>query len=180
MKLPPLIGITALAGSGKSTAAHVLIEEYGYWLVKLAAPLKDMLRTLGLTPAQIEGNQKEVPSDLLLGHTPRYAMQTLGEEWGRKMFGKDFWVTQAMRRIHDHLSRGDRVVVDDVRYLNEVDHLRAAGGEIWRITRPGVREKLGSDPHPSEAEIYSITPDVEFVNRGSVQDLEQSIRQRLN
>ena len=87
---PGLLGIHGKAGSGKSTAAQVLIDG-GFKRVKFADPLKNMLRAIGLTDQHIEGDLKEVPCDMLLGQTPRHAMQTLGTEWGRGCIGGEFW-----------------------------------------------------------------------------------------
>jgi hypothetical protein len=78
-----LIALTGYAGSGKSTLADILACEHGFTVVKFAGPLKAMLRALGLDEREIEGDLKEQPCQLLAGHTPRRAMQTLGTEWGR-------------------------------------------------------------------------------------------------
>lgn len=80
--LPPVIALTGLAGSGKSTASKYLVEKHGYQLVKFAGPLKDMLRAIGFGEDDIEGNGKELSNSLLCDKTPRHAMQTLGTEWG--------------------------------------------------------------------------------------------------
>ena len=86
-----LIAFCGYMGSGKSFAADYLIEKYGYTRVKFAGPLKDMLHTMGLTEEEIEGGDKDKPSDLLCGRTPRWAMQSLGTEWGRECIGENLW-----------------------------------------------------------------------------------------
>jgi hypothetical protein len=45
----------------------VLARDYGYAVVKFADPLKDMLRVLGLGVAELEGDKKAAPSELLCG-----------------------------------------------------------------------------------------------------------------
>jgi putative protein kinase ArgK-like GTPase of G3E family len=77
-----IIGLTGLMGSGKSLAAQEL-ERIGFTRTRFAGSLKDMMRVLGLTEEEIEGNLKETACALLGGKTPRYAMQTIGTEWGR-------------------------------------------------------------------------------------------------
>lgn len=145
--LPPVIALTGLAGSGKSTASKYLIEKHGYQLVKFAGPLKDMLRAIGLGEGHIEGAHKETDLAMLSGRTPRYAMQTLGTEWGRKCMGEDFWTNLWRSRVDGVLAFGGRVVVDDCRFPNEADEVRKLGGAVWRLVgRGGI---AGS--HESEA-----------------------------
>lgn len=146
-RLPPVIALTGLAGSGKSTASKYLVEKHGYQLVKFAGPLKDMLRAIGLSEAQIEGAHKETDLAMLSGRTPRYAMQTLGTEWGRKCMGEDFWTNLWRSRVDGALAFGGRVVVDDCRFPNEADEVRKLGGVVWKIVgRGGI-----AGAHESEA-----------------------------
>lgn len=146
-----IIGLSGYAGSGKTTIGQQLVITGGYRRKKFAAPLKDMLRTFlgaqGVTPAHveqmIEGDLKEVPTAYLNGATPRHAMQTLGTDWGRALLCENLWCDAAMRDVHI----GDRVVFDDVRFQNEADAVRAQGGIVMRLTRPGVDRNSG---HASE------------------------------
>ncbi len=105
---------------------------------RFAGPLKAMLRTLGLTEAQVDGDEKETPCELLSGHTPRMAMVTLGTEWGRMLIGKDLWVNATMLRVDTDLAAGRLVVIDDLRFDNEALAVRARGGLIIQLERPGV------------------------------------------
>jgi hypothetical protein len=66
-----------------------LVNHRGFARVRFAGPLKAMMAALGCTNAEIDGDRKEVPCDLLGGKSPRWAMQTLGTEWGRKLIGDD-------------------------------------------------------------------------------------------
>lgn len=133
-----LIALTGYAGSGKTTAAKHLVEAHGFTLVKFAGPLKAMMRALGLGNREIEGDLKEVPSAILGGKTPRHAMQTLGSEWGRNLIHSNIWVNAAMEMACDVIDHGGRVVIDDLRFGNEVDAVRSHGGIIIRIDRPGI------------------------------------------
>lgn len=167
-----LIGFTGSAGSGKSTASKALTS-IGWVNVKMAGPLKDMLRAIGFTEDHIEGDLKEVPSNMLSGKTPRYAMQTLGTEWGRDIIGPEFWINIAKRRIEDQLSKGNSVVVDDVRFQNEADMIRSLGGSIVGIKgRGGIN---GS--HVSEIGILS---DFNIMNDGSIERFTNDIRYILH
>jgi hypothetical protein len=163
-KLPRVVALTGLAGSGKSTLADYLIERHGYIRVKFAGPLKDMVRALGLSEDHIEGSLKEVPTPLLQGRTPRYAMQTLGTEWGRAI-SPDLWTGLWQRTANDVLDNGGRVVVDDCRFDNEADVVRAVGGVVIQLRgRGGI---AGS--HASEA---GVDADVVLRNEGTIADLQ--------
>ena len=162
---PSVLGITGRAGSGKTTAADVLVKA-GWKRVKMAGPLKDMLRSIGLTDRHIEGDLKEVPCDLLCGQTPRHAMITLGTEWGRDIIGGNLWVGLARQRIMQAMSEGYNVVVDDVRFNNEADIIRDLGGTVLEIRRDGA---IKID-HKSEG---GVRADMFFDNNKGAADLER-------
>lgn len=132
-----LIVLSGLAGSGKSTIAAEL-ERSGYTIVKFSAPLKDMMRAVGLSDREIEGDLKELPSHLLCGKSPRYAMQMLGTEWGRQLIGEDFWVSAWQQSVRAVLEQGGKVVTDDCRYGNELDAALDLGGTPIRLIRRGA------------------------------------------
>lgn len=157
-----LLGITGKAGSGKSTAAQVLLDA-GWTRIKFADPLKDMLRAIGLDDRHIEGHLKEVPCDLLRGKTPRWAMQTLGTEWGRECIAQDLWIALARRRIALAMAAGLSVVVDDVRFENEAEVIRELGGMVLGLDRGD-----GAGGHVSESGVLS---DMEYPNAGTLSEL---------
>lgn len=128
-----LVAFTGAAGAGKSTAARLLIDNHGYTLVKFATTLKNMMRAIGLSEDQIEGNLKERPAQELCGMTPRYAMQTLGTEWGRNLIGYNVWTNLWSLEAVKH----KRVVVDDCRFDNEADSVYGMGGTIIKIVGRG-------------------------------------------
>ena len=57
---PVIIALTGPAGCGKTTVAKQL-EGHGFVRVRFAGPIKAMLRALGLTEAQVDGDEKETP-----------------------------------------------------------------------------------------------------------------------
>lgn len=171
--LPPVIALTGLAGSGKSTASKYLVENHGYQLVKFAGPLKDMLRSIGISEAQIEGELKETPCEWLQGKTPRHAMQTLGTQWGRDCIGPSFWIELWVRRVNLIIAAGGRVVVDDCRFPNEAAKVHELGGAILELLgRGGI---AGS--HVSEDGCGSV--DISIDNRQSIDDLHRSLDEVL-
>lgn len=170
--LPHVIGLSGLAGSGKSTAAMMLADA-GYTLVKFAGPLKDMMRAIGLSEEHIEGSLKEKPCVLLQGQTPRYAMQTIGTQWGRDIIGPHFWIGLWEARVLEVLDSGGRVVTDDCRFENEADAVRKFGGRVLRLVGRGG---IGSD-HASEK--MEFEPDAVLLNDGDRSDLRRALS-RMN
>lgn len=159
-----LVALTGRAGSGKTFCSR-LFEDQGYIRIKFADSLKDMLRAIlrncGVPQNQIEryieGDLKELPTHYLMGRSPRFAMQTLGNEWGRKTMDPDFWVSLTYHRIKAALEAGKKVVVDDCRYDNEAMIIENLGGYVVKID--GRRPTVTKPDHESERGVsnYLIT-----------------------
>lgn len=175
-KYPKLIGLSGFAGSGKSAVSKILIERYGYQRMRFAEPLKAMLRTMGLSEREVDGDHKEVPSQLLGGKTPRWAMQTLGTEWGRTMIDSQLWVNAWERMyLNLHLSlHVPPVVVDDVRFENEVARIKDLGGLLIRVKRECGWDLGALQTHSSEL-IGDLYWDYQIQNHGSLVDLEVEV-----
>jgi hypothetical protein len=166
-----LIGLTGLAGSGKSEVARILAE-FGFAKVKFADPLKNMARSLirdiGHSPATVEryvdGDLKEevIPG---LGITSRWLQQSIGTEWGRDTIRPTFWTDIWKTRADGCGSM--RVMSDDVRFPNEIQTVRTRSGVIWKVERPGVV----AGNHPSERYIADLEADLIIENNGSLLDL---------
>lgn len=175
MSTPLLVGLTGLKGSGKTFCAQHLVNAHYFWRVRFAGPIKEMLRVLGLGEAELLGDKKELPCEALCGKTPRHAMQSLGSEWGRNMIHPDLWVMLGMSKARMLLERGRSVVIDDVRFPNEVEAIKRAGGIIVGIDRPG----LPVDNHDSENQIAYLEVDWTIDNKGDnravLADLEDAL-----
>lgn len=182
-----VIGLTGLAASGKSTVSDRLRREWGAHVRPFAGPLKRMLRGFledqGVEPLaarrMTSGDLKEVPADCLAGQTPRRAMQRLGTEWGRGL-GETLWIDAWRRSIEasdfDAAVDGSTVLVvaDDVRFHNEVDAIRALGGIIVRIDRPGAGLAGTSGDHESETADLG-DPDMVIANDGDLDHLAAQV-----
>ena len=173
-----IVGLVGAAGCGKSTVADILTA-FSYSRLKFSQPLKDMLKSIGLTNEHTEGKLKEVPCDLLSGRTPRHAMQTLGTEWARDMMDKDFWLNIWKSKVLDArngMYLFDNVVAEDCRFKNEAALIKSLGGELWVIKRPGY-ELSG---HSSETEMGEINGDYTIHNHGNEADLKMMVYGILN
>ena len=158
-----IIGITGRAGSGKSTLAEGLIQR-GFVRVRFVDPLKEMLRAIGLSDDQVNGHLKEIPTAILEGKTPRFAMQTLGTEWGRNLISPTIWITLWRRMIAAQLAAGKyHIVVDDLRFLNEAEAIRSYNGKIWRVVRD-----VPAGQHLSETEMQLIDEDTIIANTSTI------------
>jgi len=171
MAYPSVIALIGQAGSGKSEIARHLIINHSYQEVKFAGILKDMLKSLGLSEEEINGSLKESPSSLLLGATPRHAMQTLGTEWGRNLIHPDMWAHAWKVQVTKYLSYGHKVVCDDCRFENEVKVVYDFhGAQIWRILRKNLSPRM---EHSSEQGDLSF--DRTIKNYGSIGELKTAV-----
>lgn len=158
-------------GSGKTTISRHLVDRHGFLPLSFAGPLKAMCFSLLTSSGMSEGQAhsilsdrelKEAPLKVLNGRSPRFAMQMLGTEWGRGLFGEDLWVNIGITKAKSLMERGHSVVFDDLRFPNEAEAIEAAGGVVLRVTREDceiVGEKHASegslDAHPVWATVYN-------------------------
>lgn len=131
--------------------------------------LAPMLDALGVNPAALsDPTLKGQPLPELFGCTPRQLMQTLGTEWGRACIHPEVWL-EAWRRT---LPPGP-VVVDDVRFLNEAQAIKALGGRLWLVERP-MAQALPID-HSSECQLGNLRPHAVVANIGDLQALRRAV-----
>lgn len=152
-----IIGICGPKHSGKTFASDYLVTREGFGRVRFSDPLKRMtsalLHDMGIPALHVrkcvEGDLKEKPLGLegLETLTSRFVQQTLGTEWARDTVDPDLWVKIAKLKASAMIVEGKNVVIDDVRFTNEAQMIRAAGGRIIEVRRPGYDY---SETHRSE------------------------------
>lgn len=182
-----LIGLTGQAGCGKDTAAGFLRDVMAFRQISLAEPIRRGIVAMFGIPYEYltDRDLKEKPLDQLCGKSPRYAMQTLGTEWGRNQICLDVWLKVAQRDIDFQRKLADAgnyhiggVVVSDIRFPGEVKWLKEQGGTLWLIDRPNNPNAINTG-HESETPIDAASIDKTIINDGDVDDLCNSIAEML-
>jgi len=169
--LPPLIGLIGRMGVGKDTAGSELVQHYGFARVAFAGVLKDL--ALDINPIVLCDSARRLVDVVdaagwdgaKANPEVRRFLQRLGDRI-RVRLGDSVWVDRAMAEIAWLRAGGDPVVITDVRYANEAEAVRAAGGTIIKITRPDQ----AMDGHPSESGVDSIDADFEIINDTSLEN----------
>ncbi len=155
-----VIGLGHRAGVGKSTLADHLVSRHGFVQVAFADPLKAAAREIfSFSDAQVSTQEGKKTVDPFWGITPREALQKLGTEGVRDVFGQNTWVRAAQRRLQkemDHVRdtvtihergylsgepRQARFVFTDVRFKSEAEWLKTVG-KVWRVDRPGITDEV--------------------------------------
>ncbi|MEU3265086.1 hypothetical protein [Streptomyces bacillaris] len=180
----PLIGLAGAARSGKDTAAQALLES-GWTRRAFADKVRDMLYVANPTlvdEAYFEGLTSlayEVDTygwDEVKEQHPevRQMLQRLGTEGGRALLGEDVWVDALFR---DYSTWGPTVITD-VRFPNEADAIRAHGGLVVAIRRPG-QELIADAEHASETALRGYLFDDVILNDGPVAQLHDRVMQLI-
>ena len=122
------IGICGKMASGKTTLANALCDGLHFKRFSLAQSVKDFADFL---------------FDIPEGYKDRKAYQKVGDGGRKKLYG-DIWIDVLKGKVNE--SNEEFVVVDDIRYLNEVEKLKETYPNDWET-------HAESRNHPSEAEI---------------------------
>lgn len=145
-----IIGISGKKGSGKSTVGRYLEEQGGFLKISFADPLKKICADLfGIPISVLNGSEelKNTPIEIADGTRliPRKVMQDVGARM--REIWPECWVAAWKAQVRATWMQGCRpIVVDDVRYPNEVDAIHRLGGVVVRLTR----NPNAGDAHESE------------------------------
>lgn len=171
-----LVGLCGLAGAGKNTVAEILRDRRGFTAIAFADPLYAAVSAVTGLPVETLADRavKEQPIEWL-GKSPRELLQTLGTEWGRDSVHGEIWVRRAMRRASSLLEAGGHVAITDVRFANEAEAIRAAGGGVWQIRRRHAGLGGTAGRHSSEAGVPRHLIDLSIDNNGTRHDLEAAV-----
>lgn len=142
-----IIGLIGFIGSGKGTAADILVQKHGFTKLSFADTVKDATAAIFGWPRHLlEGDTNESREwretkdewwSERFGYdfSPRMALQKMGTEAGRDVFHPDLWILSLERKLELY----PNVVIADVRFPNEMEFIQEKGGFV-------VRVKRGDDP----------------------------------
>lgn len=100
-------------------------------------------------------------------------MQNFGTELRR---GSDsrYWARKWEDKVLPLDVRGENIIVDDVRFINEAQAVRGLGGKIIQVIRRGQNN---IDTHTSETEMKQIKPDyVIYAEEGHPEQIEKAMQ----
>lgn len=189
-----LIAVCGFEGSGKDSVANFISNMYDYKKISFASVLKDILAILfdwdrelleGITEeSRIWREQIDEwwAKELNISNfTPRYAMQYIATNVFRKHFHNDIWLLTVKRR----LTKMDKVIITDARFMNEIEFIKMLGGTLIHIERELPdwvhRYKNGEDVeeiktlHISQYEWIRANFDDVISNAGTKEDLDKNI-----
>lgn len=138
-----IIGIAGKSGSGKSFAANFIKETFqdlNLEVVSFAEPLKQFVSLL-----QLSDRGKHEPFSLYPDMNVREALQKIGTEAMRNNFKEDIWI-----RALENRTTGKNIIIDDVRFQNEVKWIHDNGGLVIKIKRDDYGVLSSIDYHESE------------------------------
>lgn len=146
-----LVGLTGYAQSGKDTSAGFMAE-HGFQRLAFADALKNLAVLAGPEFADRTDYIRPL-ADIVEQYGWEYAKASVGgvreflQDLGvgvRDIIGSETWVNVVLRQLQP----GGLYVITDVRFPNEVQAIRRAGGTIARVQRPGTG---AVNAHVSEA-----------------------------
>lgn len=155
--MKPNIALLGGMGSGKSTAADLLEDQWEYKRLAFADPLRELVTNLWP-----DGSQ----------NTNRFPLVVLGA--AVRSIDPDYWVNA----LHERLTN-TATVVDDVRMPNEYDMLRGEGFVFIRIVADNITRadrlnrsgKTGDMEHETEHALDEFPVDYTITNNDSRIDL---------
>ena len=167
------LAISGHKGVGKTTAAKYLASKHGFRIESFAGKLKSLSsKFYPFNDLHLNGNLKEEKFE---GHdwTPRDFMIKLGAFM--RYWEPDYWINSI------NISKGS-VVIDDLRYLNEVEYLKSKGFKTIRINRFDKHNPYKSDLNdPSETQLdnYEFDYVIHDISNITLNDLYASLEHIL-
>lgn len=182
-----VIGLGGRLRSGKDAVADHLVAKHGFAKNGMSDPLLEAALVLDpyvawdydhVTPGTLTrlSEMVRVAGYVEAKKNPevRRFLQVLGTDFGRQMVGENLWVDMAEKTIYKHFREGRSVAITGIRYPNEVEMIRQAGGvSVWV-----ERDSQASADHSAHISENGVGPDdfdITLSNRGTLGDLYSAI-----
>ncbi len=180
-----LIAFSGFKGSGKDTAANVLVEEYGFTKIAFADAVRQLALIIDPIITMQDGTVitnlttviKGIGWDKAKRKIPevRRLLQVIGTEGGRMLVGENVWIDILAERFPDIADSSSRYVITDCRFPNEADFVESKNGSVVWISRPG----LVPDGHASESDEIRRWRNWEIINDSDIESFKQSVRDMM-
>lgn len=165
-----LIGFSGKKGSGKSFFADYLVNNKLFIKLSFASPLKEITKILfNLSDEDVKDPIKKELINPKFNASPRELMQWLGTDIMREEFNKKFnysgsiWIDSVKDKVKTLLDNNKDVVIDDVRFQNEVDMIHSLGGIVINLHND-LDNTLTNSTSTHSSENQKLTFNYEFVN----------------
>ena len=165
-------------GSGKSSVSDAISRLFSGTKLSFAQPIYDAVSSILRVDARTL--PKETPLPELGGKTLRYALQTLGTEWGRDLIHENLWVNNLIDHAKECVANGQPVFIDDLRFQNEYEALldNFPDCKFIRVVRDASDCTL-SKKHASENDWVSFSEFLMVKNDTTVGDAAREVLQAL-
>jgi hypothetical protein len=176
-----IIGICGKMGCGKTTAANLVVKMLGdrWQRAAFADRLKQIVAVFGGVPlSTLYTDSGKGAFCKLANRTYGQLLQDVGLLF-REKFNPNVWIEACL------VNRGFCLVVEDVRFENELEEIHKRGGLVIKIVRTkspiGASTIAGRDPnHPSETTVDKMTCDWTIQNDGSLMELAHMLKVALS
>lgn len=176
---PGVIAIAGLKGSGKNTAADLIIDLYkdklNFETIAFADPIRKEVERI----FKLDGSNKQYDSFKrstmsfgigFIGNSTIYARRAVREIG---MLMRSYDEDQFVRYVNEKI-QSDKAkvwIITDLRFQNELDFLKSINAYIIKVDREVVK-----DDHITEAGIYDSHCNAVFDNNKSEGDLKLQIK----
>jgi hypothetical protein len=140
-----ILGLLGFIGSGKGEVSDYISKNNRFKKISLADSLKEAISVIFGWPLELlQGKTKEsrewreqvdhwwskrldIPN-----LTPRLILQKFGTETCRNHFHQDIWLASLENKLH---KEEGNIIVDDLRFPNEIAAIKKLGGKIIKVQR---------------------------------------------
>lgn len=141
-----ILGLLGFIGSGKGVVSDYISQNNKFKKISLADSLKEAISVIFDWPLEmLQGKTKEsrewreqvdywwskrldIPN-----LTPRLVLQKFGTEACRNHFHQDIWLASLENKLRKE--NDGNIIIDDLRFSNEISSIRKLGGKIIKVHR---------------------------------------------